>query len=181
MPALCPRRSHRQNVKRSKKVTKILSLQNISQREPVLGRAGIISGDKDEEISSTKRWGGFDVFYQFKAKVPEFDATFSVQCTLYLCTIRGRGGGRGCVPYSRILASNRPHTVSPKYNDIISLLKSQYLISARMASRDTKTLYKRMWRVKRKTAKYRLHWRYQQNWFRGKRQEEDPAVKHKWL
>jgi hypothetical protein len=31
---------------------------------------------------------GLDVFCQFEARVPEFDAVFSVQCPLY----RGKGG-----------------------------------------------------------------------------------------
>ncbi len=32
---------------------------------------------------------GLDVFYQFEARVPEFDAVFNVQCTLH-----GGGGLR---------------------------------------------------------------------------------------
>ncbi len=50
---------------------------------------------------------------------------FSVQCTLY--------GGRGelCVKFwDSALVSNRQNAASPKYNDDISLLTLQYLISA---------------------------------------------------
>jgi hypothetical protein len=33
------------------------------------------------------------IFCQFKARIPEFDAVFSVQCTLYSLQLRGEGGG----------------------------------------------------------------------------------------
>ncbi len=39
-----------------------------------------------------------------------------------------RGGG--CISNSGTLASNRQNAASPKYNDDISLLISQYLITA---------------------------------------------------
>ncbi len=70
---------------------------------------------------------GLDVFCRFEVGVPEFDAVLSVQCILYRSTaVRGRG----CMSNSRTLASNRQNTARPKYNDDISLLISQYLISA---------------------------------------------------
>jgi hypothetical protein len=40
---------------------------------------------------------GLDVFCQFEARVPEFDAVFSIQCILY-------GGERACVSNSGSLA-----------------------------------------------------------------------------
>ncbi len=54
------------------------------------------------EISKemTSLYFGLDVFCQFEARVPEFDAVFNVQCTLY------GGGGGGCVSNSGTLASN---------------------------------------------------------------------------
>ncbi len=45
-----------------------------------------------KEMSSL--YFGLDVFGQFEARVPEFDAVFSVQCTLH------RGEGRSCVSNS---------------------------------------------------------------------------------
>jgi hypothetical protein len=68
-----------------------------------------------------------NVSRQFGAGVPEFDAVFSVQCTLYSPQLLG---GRGCVSNSRTLASNRLNTAGSKYADDIYLLISQYLISA---------------------------------------------------
>ncbi len=62
----------------------------------------------------------------FELDVPEFDAVFSVQCTLYSPQLLG---GRGRMLNSGILASNRKNTASTKDNDKISLLISQYLIS----------------------------------------------------
>ncbi len=47
-----------------------------------------------------------DVFYQFEARVPEFDAVFSVHCTLY------GGGGGGCPSNFGYLASKRQKTAS---------------------------------------------------------------------
>ncbi len=44
-------------------------------------------------------------FGQFEARVREFDAVYSVQCTLYT-------GGRGCVSNSGTLAWNRQNTAS---------------------------------------------------------------------
>jgi hypothetical protein len=59
-----------------------------------------------------------------EARVPESDPVFSVQGTL--CT-----GGGGCVSNSGTLASNGQIINSPKYNDDLSLLISQYLFPAR--------------------------------------------------
>ncbi len=63
-----------------------------------------------------------DVFCQFKARGPEFD---TVQRTVY--TVAGEG--RGCVSNSGTLASNTQNTASPKLNDDISMLISQYFSS----------------------------------------------------
>ncbi len=41
---------------------------------------------------------GLDVFCQFEARVPEFDAVFCVQCTLY------RAGGGDAHRVTRVLA-----------------------------------------------------------------------------
>jgi hypothetical protein len=62
----------------------------------------------------------------FEARVPEFYAVFSVECTLYSPQLLG---GRGCMSNSRTLASNIQNTANPKHNDGISVLISQYLIS----------------------------------------------------
>jgi hypothetical protein len=48
------------------------------------------------------------------------DAVFSVQCSLYIPQLWG--AARGCVLNFGTLASNKPNTASPKYNDDISLL-----------------------------------------------------------
>jgi hypothetical protein len=69
---------------------------------------------------------GLDVFCQFEARVPEVDTVFSVQCTLFSPQLMG---SRGCVSNSETQASNMQNTARPKYNDDISLLISQYLIS----------------------------------------------------
>jgi hypothetical protein len=69
---------------------------------------------------------GLDVFCPFEARVPEYYAVVSVQCTLYSPQLLG---GRGCVSNPGTLASNWQNTASPKYNDDISLLISQDLIS----------------------------------------------------
>jgi hypothetical protein len=72
---------------------------------------------------------GLDVFRQFEAIVPELVvvSVYSV-CTLY------RGEGRDWMSNSGALASKRQNTASPKYNDDISLLISQYLISVEIGS-----------------------------------------------
>jgi hypothetical protein len=62
--------------------------------------------------------------------VREFDAVFSVQCTLY------REGGRGCASNSGTLASNRQNTASPGNNDI-SLLISHHSSLMQMERRET--------------------------------------------
>jgi hypothetical protein len=72
---------------------------------------------------------GLDLFCQFAARVPEFDVVFSVECTRTVYSPQ-LAGDRGCVSNSGNLASNRQKISSPKYNDDISLLISQYLISA---------------------------------------------------
>jgi hypothetical protein len=36
---------------------------------------------------------GLDVFCQSKTRVPEFEAVFSVQCTVYPVQVGGGGGG----------------------------------------------------------------------------------------
>ncbi len=64
---------------------------------------------------------GKDVLCQFDAEVLEFDAVFSVQCSMY----RGREWLR-----VQFWDSNRQNTASPKYNDDISLLILQHIISA---------------------------------------------------
>ncbi len=53
-------------------------------------------------------------------------SVYSAHCTVHSCW---GGGGRGCVSNSGTLASNGQNTTRPKYNDDISLLISQYLIS----------------------------------------------------
>ncbi len=63
---------------------------------------------------------GLDVFSQFE----ELDAVLSLQCTDTVCV-----GGGGWVSNSGTLVSNRQNRESPKYNDDISLLISQYFIS----------------------------------------------------
>ncbi len=82
-------------------------------------------GIRDEVLWDRKEMSslyfGLDIFCQFEARVPEYDAVLSVQCTLY-------GGAGRCVSNSVTLASNRQNTASRKYNDDISLLISQYLI-----------------------------------------------------
>jgi hypothetical protein len=70
---------------------------------------------------------GLDVFCPFEARVPEYYAVVSVRCTLYSPQLLG---GRRCsVSNPGTPASNWQNTASPKYNDDISLLISQYLIS----------------------------------------------------
>jgi hypothetical protein len=49
------------------------------------------------------------------------------QCSVY--SVHCTGGEGDCVSNSGTLALNRQNTASPKYNDDISLLISQYLIS----------------------------------------------------
>jgi hypothetical protein len=102
-----------------------------------------------EEISLL--YFGLDAFCQFEARVPIFDAVFSVQCTVYSvqctvysvqctvysvqCTVHSCQGQRGCVSSSGTLASKRQNTESPKYKDNNCLLISQYLISACSSTR----------------------------------------------
>jgi hypothetical protein len=62
---------------------------------------------------------GLDVFYQFKAGVPEFDEVFSVQCTVLSTVV----GGRGCVPNSGTLASNRQNIEQAPYDFTTSLCR----------------------------------------------------------
>jgi hypothetical protein len=70
---------------------------------------------------------GLDVFCQFEARVLEFDAVFSIECTYTVYTYSPElSRGRGCILNSGTLASNRQNTASPKYD--ISLI-SQFLIS----------------------------------------------------
>jgi hypothetical protein len=76
---------------------------------------------------------GLGVFCQFEAEVPEFDAVFSVEFTLYSPQL---SEGKGCFSNSGTLASNRQNTESPKYNDDISMLISQYLISGASGKRN---------------------------------------------
>ncbi len=76
-----------------------------------------------KEMSSL--YFGLDVFCQFEARVLELYTVFSLKCTLYSPQLLGV---RGCVSNSVTQASNRQNTASPKYNDDISLLISQYLI-----------------------------------------------------
>jgi hypothetical protein len=64
---------------------------------------------------------GLDVFCESKP-VSEFDAVFGEQCTLYSPQL-------GLLVKIWALAPNKQNTASPKYNDDISLLISQYLIS----------------------------------------------------
>jgi hypothetical protein len=47
---------------------------------------------------------GLNIFCQFEARVPEFDAVFSVHCT--------GGGGMGCMSNYETLASNRQNMYS---------------------------------------------------------------------
>jgi hypothetical protein len=61
---------------------------------------------------------GFYLFCQFEFRAPEFDAVFSVECTLYSPQLLG---GRGSVSSSGTLASNRQNTASPKYNDNLTI------------------------------------------------------------
>jgi hypothetical protein len=68
---------------------------------------------------------GLDVFSQSEASVPEFETVCSVECTLYSPQLLG---GRGCLLNSGTLASNRQNRASPKYNDDIALLISQYFM-----------------------------------------------------
>jgi hypothetical protein len=82
-----------------------------------------------KEMSSS--YFGLDVFCVFKAGVLEFDLVFRIQCIMYSPQLFG---SRGCLSNSGALASNRQNTVSPKYNDDISLLISQYLFSAMRSS-----------------------------------------------
>jgi hypothetical protein len=70
---------------------------------------------------------GFDVSCQFEASVSEFDAVYSVHCTLYTSTY-SYWRGNNCESNSMTLASNRQNTSSPKYNDYISLLILEYII-----------------------------------------------------
>jgi hypothetical protein len=75
--------------------------------------------EMSKEMSSL--YFGLDVFYQFEARVPEFDycSVFSVHCT---------GGGVACQILGLWPQIGRI-TASPKYNEDISLLISQCLIS----------------------------------------------------
>ncbi len=77
-------------------------------------------------ISKEMLYFGLDIFCYFEAKVPEFAAVCSVQCTLYIPQLLG---GRLCVTNSWTPASYRQNTASPKYNEDISLLISQYFLS----------------------------------------------------
>ncbi len=63
---------------------------------------------------------GLDVFCKFEARFPEFDALLGVQCKLY------RGGGLRVTFWD--FSANMQNKASPKYNDDISFLISQYLI-----------------------------------------------------
>jgi hypothetical protein len=65
------------------------------------------------------------VFCQFKARVLAFD---NVQYIVYIVQ-SAAVAGMSCESNSETLASNKQNTASPQYNDDISLLISQYLIS----------------------------------------------------
>ncbi len=59
---------------------------------------------------------GLDVFCQFEVRLPEFDALFSVHCTVYCVQSTAMWGG-GCMTNSGALAWSRQNTASPKYID----------------------------------------------------------------
>ncbi len=63
---------------------------------------------------------GLNVFCQFESRVPEFDAVFSVQCTLYSPQLLWAG-----VAYQILGLLPQQNTASQKYNDNISFLISQ--------------------------------------------------------
>jgi hypothetical protein len=67
---------------------------------------------------------GLDEFYQLEVSVPEYDAVFSVECTLYVqSTAVGRGvAGVACHILGLTVASNGQTAASPTYNDISLLI-----------------------------------------------------------
>jgi hypothetical protein len=89
----------------------------------------LISLARDEILSDQQRdvtallYFGLDVFFHFEARVPE----------LTQCTLSTAAGGKGCVSNSKTLVSSRQNTASPVYNDDISFLFLQYLISVSCA------------------------------------------------
>jgi hypothetical protein len=88
---------------------------------PIRGRLKNLTGPETWIMTREQRRGILRL-------AKKFDAVFSVQCILYT-TVHSYGGW-GCVSNSGTLALNRQRTAGPKYNNSISLLNSQYLISS---------------------------------------------------
>ncbi len=81
-----------------------------------------------KEMSSL--YFALDIFFQFEAKVPEYDAMYTVHCTL--CTVHSCWRGQGLLVNSVTFwdSSLRKNAASGKSNDGIALQISQCLISA---------------------------------------------------
>jgi hypothetical protein len=86
---------------------------------------------RDKVLSDQPRMSSLyfelDVFCQFEARVLEFDEVFSVQCTYIVQSTAV--AELGVLVQFWTLALNTQITASPKYNNDIYLLISQYFIS----------------------------------------------------
>jgi hypothetical protein len=96
----------------------------------------------DQQTDGVELYFGLDVFRQFEARVPGK----LTKCSVYgysVPTVQSiyRGKKGVCVSNSGTPASNRMNIESPKYNDDVSLLISQYLISDLEDCLQTKAAY----------------------------------------